>query len=56
MILKERKIPLLIRKLEARLRRLPPLHPKIPLFNEDLNKRIAGVIKVKLLLIFIWIF
>ncbi|CAM3544699.1 nuclease-related domain-containing protein [Aeromicrobium ponti] len=42
MILKERKIPLLIRKLEALLRRLPPLHPKIPLINEDLNKRIAG--------------
>lgn len=42
MILKERKIPLLIRKLEALLRRLPPHHPKIPLIQEELNKRIAG--------------
>jgi ribosomal protein L37AE/L43A len=42
MILKERKIPLLIRKTEALLRRLPSHHPKIPLINEELNKRLAG--------------
>ncbi|WP_260508138.1 nuclease-related domain-containing protein [Cytobacillus firmus] len=42
MILKERKIPLLIRKTEALLRRLPSHHPKIPIINEELNKRLAG--------------
>lgn len=42
MILKERKIPLLIRKTEALLRRLPANHPKIPIINEELNKRLAG--------------
>ncbi|MCU1806624.1 NERD domain-containing protein [Cytobacillus firmus] len=42
MILKERKIPLLIRKTEALLRRLPSHHPKITLINEEMNKRLAG--------------
>ena len=42
MILKERKIPLLILKTEALLRRLPAHHPKIPIINEELNKRLAG--------------
>lgn len=42
MILKERNMPLLILQLEALLRRLPPLHPKIPLIKEELGKRMAG--------------
>ncbi|MED3573719.1 nuclease-related domain-containing protein [Cytobacillus praedii] len=42
MIVKPRKIPLSIRKLEALIRRLPPYHPKIPLISEELNKKMAG--------------
>ncbi|MBT2691265.1 NERD domain-containing protein [Bacillus sp. ISL-47] len=42
MIIKERKIPLFVLKLEALLRRLPPGHSKIPLIKEELSKRNAG--------------
>ncbi|TCJ04725.1 nuclease-related domain-containing protein [Cytobacillus praedii] len=42
MIVKPRKIPLSIRKLEALIRRLPPYHPKLPLISDELNKKMAG--------------
>ncbi|MBD1380452.1 nuclease-related domain-containing protein [Metabacillus arenae] len=42
MIIKQRKIPLSILKLQALLRRLPSYHPKIPMIKEELNKRAAG--------------
>ncbi|MGE7603288.1 nuclease-related domain-containing protein [Peribacillus sp. NPDC097675] len=42
MIIKERKIPLSILKLQALLRRLPPTHPKIPIILSELHKREAG--------------
>lgn len=42
MIVKPRKIPLSIRKLEALIRRLPPYHPKLPFISEELNKKMAG--------------
>lgn len=42
MIVKPRKIPLTILKLQALLRRLPSNHTKIPIITEDLKKRMAG--------------
>ncbi|MDO7485274.1 hypothetical protein Q5O89_03710 [Peribacillus frigoritolerans] len=42
LIVKERKVPLAIRKLRALVCRLPPNHPKIPLIMNDLKKREAG--------------
>ncbi|MBM7662390.1 ribosomal protein L37AE/L43A [Bacillus mesophilus] len=42
MIKKTREIPLIILKLQALLRRLPPSHPKRPLIQEDLAKYLAG--------------
>ncbi|AZB44398.1 NERD domain-containing protein [Bacillus sp. FJAT-42376] len=42
MIVKERKTPLKILKLQALLRRIPPNHPKIPFLKEELYKRLAG--------------
>ena len=42
MIVKERKVPLLILKLEALLRRIPTTHPKHPLIKENLAKRNSG--------------
>ncbi|MBO1513918.1 nuclease-related domain-containing protein [Metabacillus bambusae] len=42
MILKHREYPLTIEKLEALLLRLPLKHPKIPIINDDLKKRMAG--------------
>ena len=42
MIVKQREIPLVILKLEALLRRLPPHHPKMPLIKEEISKRKAG--------------
>lgn len=42
LIVKSRKIPLKIRKLEALLRRLPQAHPKRKVIEEDLAKSAAG--------------
>ncbi|WP_191090789.1 nuclease-related domain-containing protein [Niallia endozanthoxylica] len=42
MIVKQRKIPLTILKLQALLRRLPSNHIKVPIITEDLKKRMAG--------------
>lgn len=42
MIVKERKIPLSILKLQALLRRLPSPHPKVPVIMKELNKKEAG--------------
>lgn len=42
MIVKPRKTPLSIRKLEALIRRLPPYHPKLPFISEELSKKVAG--------------
>ncbi|MFJ7639399.1 nuclease-related domain-containing protein [Peribacillus sp. NPDC097225] len=42
MIIKERKIPLSILKLQALLRRLPPAPPKIPFIMSELSKKEAG--------------
>ena len=42
MIIKKRKIPRSILKLQVLLRRLPPHHPQISLIIEELKKRTAG--------------
>ncbi|MGG1575053.1 nuclease-related domain-containing protein [Fictibacillus sp. NRS-1165] len=42
MIVKQRKVPIVIRKLEALLRRLPPEHPKRPIISDHLARRMAG--------------
>ncbi|MFE8701854.1 nuclease-related domain-containing protein [Cytobacillus sp. FJAT-54145] len=42
LIIKERKIPIIIHQLQALLRRLPVNHPKRPMIEEDLAKRLAG--------------
>ncbi|RFU60027.1 nuclease-related domain-containing protein [Bacillus sp. V59.32b] len=42
MIIKERKKPLKIQKLEALLRRLPSNHPKRQKISEELAKSLAG--------------
>ncbi|ANC22090.1 nuclease [Bacillus cereus] len=42
MIVKERKMPIYIRQLEALLRRLPVHHPKRNLIGENLAKHMAG--------------
>ncbi|MBD1380198.1 nuclease-related domain-containing protein [Metabacillus arenae] len=42
MIVKERRIPLKVQKLEALLRRLPMNHPKRKKVEEELSKNIAG--------------
>lgn len=42
MIIKERKLPLSIQKMQALLRRLPPQHQKVPAIKEQLAKSISG--------------
>ncbi|MCQ6264668.1 NERD domain-containing protein [Fictibacillus sp. WQ 8-8] len=42
MIVKERKVPISVRKLEALLRRLPPDHRKRPDISDQLARRMAG--------------
>ncbi|MED1204551.1 nuclease-related domain-containing protein [Heyndrickxia acidicola] len=42
MVVKERKIPIKIQKIEALLRRIPITHPKRPLMEEELAKSYAG--------------
>ncbi|WP_338778391.1 nuclease-related domain-containing protein [Metabacillus sp. FJAT-52054] len=42
MIIKKRKSPLIILKLQALQRRLPDNHPKVPQITEELKKRMAG--------------
>ncbi|MFJ5622694.1 nuclease-related domain-containing protein [Peribacillus loiseleuriae] len=42
MIFKKRQRPLTVQKLEALVRRLPENHPKRPLVEKDLVKRLAG--------------
>ncbi|UZJ79403.1 nuclease-related domain-containing protein [Fictibacillus sp. KU28468] len=42
MIVKERKVPITVRKLEALLRRLPPDHRKRPDISDQLARRMAG--------------
>lgn len=42
MIVKERKIPLFIQKLEALLRRIPHDHPKYPFIKEQYAKSMSG--------------
>ncbi|MED2971018.1 nuclease-related domain-containing protein [Fictibacillus sp. B-59209] len=42
MIVKSIQIPLIIKKLEALLRRLPPNHPKRPIIEKELASRFKG--------------
>ncbi|SFD43195.1 hypothetical protein SAMN05428981_101375 [Bacillus sp. OV194] len=42
MIVKPIQVPLIIKKLEALLRRLPPNHPKRPLIEKELASRFKG--------------
>ena len=42
MIVKIRTVPLSIEKLQALICRTPPVHPKIPIMNVNLSKRLSG--------------
>jgi hypothetical protein len=42
MIVKIRNVPLSIEKLQALICRTPPIHPKIPIMNGNLSKRLSG--------------